>query len=245
MIRVTVWNEFRHEKESSQIAELYPDGIHGAIAAFLGANEDITVRTATLDEPEHGLTQEVLDSTDVLLWWGHMAHRFVEDAVVQRVYNRVMDGMGLIVLHSGHASKIFRKLMGTDCSKLCWREDGEMLRLWVMDHNHPIADGIADYIELPVDETYGEFFNIPKPDDLVFVSWAPGGEVFRAGCCWNRGLGRVFYFQPGHETYPIYYDANIQKVITNAVRWAYRPIICRPRTGMHTRPLKDISPKKG
>ncbi len=245
MIRVTVWNEFRHEKESAQIAALYPDGIHGAIAAFLGANEDISVRTATLDEPEHGLTQEVLDSTDVLLWWGHMAHRFVEDAIVQRVYDRVMQGMGLIVLHSGHASKIFRKLMGTDCDKLCWREDGEMLRLWVMDHTHPITDGIADYIELPVDETYGEFFNIPKPDDLVFVSWAPGGEVFRAGCCWNRGLGRVFYFQPGHETYPIYYDANIQKVITNAVRWAYRPVICRPRSGQHTRPLKDISPDKG
>ncbi len=243
MIRVTVWNEFRHEKESAHIASIYPQGIHGAIAQFLGKNEDMTIRTATLDEPEHGLTQEVLDSTDVLLWWGHMAHRFVDDAIVQRVYDRVMQGMGLIVLHSGHASKIFRKLMGTDCDKLRWREDNEMLRLWVMDHAHPIADGIADYFELEVDETYGEFFNIPKPDDLVFVSWAPGGEVFRAGCCWNRGLGRVFYFQPGHETFPIYYDANVQTVITNAVRWAYRPLIAKPFTG-RARPLKDISPSK-
>ncbi len=240
MIRVTVWNEFRHEKTEPKVAAIYPNGIHNAIAGFLKTNEDISVRTATLDEPEHGLTEQVLEETDVLLWWGHMAHHLVSDEIVERVYNRVMQGMGLVVLHSGHASKIFRRLMGTNTHKLRWREDGEMVRLWVMDYAHPIAEGLGDYFELPIEETYGEHFDIPKPDDLIFVSWVPGGEVFRSGCCWHRGQGRVFYFQPGHETCPSYYDANVQRVIVNAVRWAYRPSVKMP-TVDHTRPLKDIS----
>lgn len=222
MIRVTVWNEYRHEKTDERVSSIYPNGIHGAIAEMLSKNPDMEVRTATLDEPEHGLTQEVLDNTDVLTWWGHMAHREVSDEIVERVYKRVMEGMGLIVLHSGHASKIFRKLMGTNTHLLRWREDGEMVRLWVMDLAHPIVEGLEDHFDLPIEETYGEHFDIPKPDDLIFVSWVPGGEVFRSGCTWHRGLGRIFYFQPGHETCPSYYDPNVQKVITNAVRWAYR-----------------------
>lgn len=222
MIRVTVWNEYRHEKSDERVSAIYPQGIHGAIAAFLGKNPDMEVRTATLDEPEHGLTQEVLDNTDVLTWWGHMAHSEVSDEIVERVYKRVMEGMGLIVLHSGHASKIFRKLMGTNTHLLRWREDGEMVRLWTMDLAHPIVEGLEDHFDLPIEETYGEHFDIPKPDDLIFVSWVPGGEVFRSGCTWHRGLGRIFYFQPGHETCPSYHDQNVQTVITNAVRWAYR-----------------------
>lgn len=223
MIRVTVWNEYRHEKKDERVSAIYPNGIHGAIADALRQYPDLEVRTATLDEPEHGLTQEVLDNTDVLTWWGHMAHSEVSDEIVERVYKRVMEGMGLIVLHSGHASKIFRKLMGTDTHLLRWREDGEMVRLWVMDPAHPIVEGLEDHFDLPIEETYGEHFDIPKPDDLIFVSWVPGGEVFRSGCAWHRGLGRVFYFQPGHETCPSYYDKNVQRVIANAVHWAYRP----------------------
>ena len=240
MIRVTVWNEFRHEKQEPAIQAVYPDGIHAVIAGFLSQNEDMTVRTATLDEPEHGLTQEVLDNTDVLTWWGHMAHHEVSDEVVERVKQRVLSGMGLVVLHSGHASKIFQSLMGTNTGNLRWREDGEMVRLWNMDPAHPITQGLGDYFELPLEETYGEHFDIPKPDDLLFVSWVPGGEVFRSGCCWHRGLGRVFYFQPGHESCPTYYDANVQKVITNGVRWAYRPQVQEYVTGW-TRPLPDIT----
>lgn len=240
MIRVTVWNEFVHETREANIAAVYPHGIHAVIADFLGANEDMTVRTATLEEPEHGLTEEVLNNTDVLLWWGHMAHRFVSNEIVERVYNRVMQGMGLIVLHSGHASKIFRRLMGTDTHLLRWREDGSMARFWVVDHAHPIVEGIGDYFELPVEEVYGEYFNIPKPDDLVFITWTPGGEIFRGGCCWTRGLGRVFYFQPGHEAHPTYYDANVQRVLINAVRWAYRPTVYKPYTGKVPR-MPDIS----
>lgn len=241
MIRVTVWNEFVHEKTEPRVAEIYPEGIHGCIAAFLGKEEDIEVRTATLDMPEHGLTQEVLDNTDVLLWWGHMAHEKVSDEIVERVHARVLAGMGFIALHSGHASKIFRKLMGTNTHLLRWREDGEMVRFWTVDMAHPIAQGLGEYFELPIEETYGEYWDIPKPDDLVFISWIPGGEVFRSGCCWHRGQGRVFYFQPGHETCPSYYDANVQKVITQAVRWAYHPVTWTPLVDTHTTRLPDIS----
>jgi trehalose utilization protein len=218
-IKVTVWNEFRHEKESELIASIYPDGIHGAIAAGLAVDGDLVVRTATLDEPEHGLTDEVLADTDVLTWWGHKAHAAVADEIVLRVQRRVLDGMGLVVLHSGHHSKIFKTLMGTTCN-LKWREANDKERLWVVNPSHPIVDGIGEYIELPAEEMYGEFFDIPQPDDLVFVSWFTGGEVFRSGCCYQRGRGKIFYFRPGHETYPTYHNAEVQKVIGNAVHWA-------------------------
>ena len=244
MIRVTVWNENWHEQVDAKVAALYPKGIHGCIADFLGREEDMEVRTATLDMPEHGLTQEVLDNTDVLLWWGHCKHEAVADEIVQRVYDRVNAGMGLIVLHSGHGSKMFRKLMGTNTGYLRWREDGEMVRLWVMDLALPIAQGLGEYFELPAEETYGEHFDIPAPEELVFVSWVPGGEVFRSGCCWHRGQGRIFYFQPGHETYPAYYDANVQKVIRQAVRWAYRPVSWTRLKDTHTTRLPDISQGK-
>lgn len=218
-IRVTVWNEFRHEREEERFRQVYPDGIHGAIAGALGANADFQVRTATLDEPEHGLTDSVLAETDVLTWWGHKAHAEVSTEIVDRVQARVVDGMGLIVLHSGHHSKIFKRMMGTTCD-LKWREAGERERLWLVAPDHPIAQGIGEYIELEQEEMYGEFFDIPQPDALVFVSWFQGGEVFRSGCCYARGRGRIFYFRPGHESHPTYHNPQIQAVIANAVRWA-------------------------
>ncbi len=218
-IRVTVWNEYLHETRHESIREIYPEGIHGCIANFL-EEDGLEARTATLREPEHGLSQAVLDETDVLIWWGHMAHQEVADEVVDRVYARVMRGMGLIVLHSGHASKIFRKLCGTDSDQLRWREAAEKEILWVMDPAHPIVQGLPDHILLPHEEMYGETFIIPKPDELVFVSWFEGGEVFRSGVTYTRGLGRVFYFRPGHETFPTYFNKDIQRVIRNAARWA-------------------------
>lgn len=217
-LRVTVWNEYRHEKESPRIAQVYPQGIHGAIAEGL-REHGLSVRTATLDEPEHGLTQQVLDETDVLTWWGHMAHGDVSDEIVDRVHKRVLEGMGLIVLHSGHFAKIFKRLMGTTCN-LKWREIGEHERVWVVNPAHPIAEGLSDHFVIPETEMYGEPFGIPEPDSLVFVSWYQGGEVFRGGCTYYRGQGKVFYFSPGHETYPIYYQPEIRQVIYNAVRWA-------------------------
>jgi trehalose utilization protein len=243
-IRVTVWNEFRHEKTNATCKTLYPDGMHEAIAASLRQQKDLTVRTATLDEPEHGLTQKVLDETDVLTWWGHMAHGEVRDDIAARVQARVLAGMGLIVLHSGHMSKPFTRLMGTSCL-LRWREAAEKERLWVVDPTHPIAAGLGPYIELPNTEMYGEHFDIPAPDELVFISWFEGGEVFRSGCCFRRGLGRIFYFRPGHEVYPIYHNPEVLKVITNAVRWA---AFCGNETvkafyGANTKPLETLTPK--
>jgi trehalose utilization protein len=217
-IRVTVWNEGRHEKKNPKVAAVYPNGIHGAIAEGL-KKDGFVVRTATLDEPEHGLTDAVLADTDVLTWWGHMAHGDVSDAVVEKVYARVMEGMGLICLHSAHFSKIFKKLMGTTCD-LKWREADEKERIWIVNPGHPIANGLGEYIEFEHEEMYGERFDIPQPDELVMVSWFQGGEVFRSGCCYMRGSGRVFYFRPGHETYPTYYNESVRKVIANAVRWA-------------------------
>jgi trehalose utilization protein len=220
-IRVTVWNEARHEKSDEAVRAVYPQGIHGAIAGFLG-KAGFETRTATLDEPEHGLTEEVLAQTDVLTWWGHRAHHDVKDEIVDRVVKRVLQGMGLIVLHSGHMSKPFLRLMGTS-GALKWRQDGEREQMWVVDPTHPIAQGLPERIEIRHEEMYGEHFDIPAPDALVLVGWFQGGEVFRSGCCWNRGMGKVFYFQPGHETYPNYYQADIQQVIINAARWAAAP----------------------
>ncbi len=231
-LRVTVWSEFRHEKHNPQVQAVYPDGIHGVIADAL-RQQGFSVQTATLDEPEHGLTEAVLLNTDVLTWWGHMAHGDVQDAIVERVHKRVLQGMGLIVLHSGHFSKIFKRLMGTSCD-LKWREANERERIWVVKPGHPIAAGLGEYFEIPHEEMYGEFFDIPEPDSLVFVSWFQGGEVFRSGCCYHRGEGRIFYFRPGHETFPTYYQDEVQQVIANAVRWAAP--VARPKMTFGHRP---------
>ncbi|MBU0716457.1 MAG: ThuA domain-containing protein [Verrucomicrobia bacterium] len=240
-INVTVWNEFRHEKRDSAVKKIYPDGMHAVIAQSLSAHADLRVRTATLDEPEHGLTEQVLAETDVLTWWGHAAHGEVSDTVVARVQRRVLEGMGLIVLHAGHFSKIFRRLMGTNCS-LKWREAAEKERLWNIEPGHPITEGIGEYIELPNTEMYGERFDIPTPDKLIFISWFEGGEVFRSGCCWERGHGRVFYFRPGHEIYPIYHNLQVQKVIANAARWA-APRVNIKDNCPNVKPLEKLAPK--
>lgn len=230
-LRITVWNEFRHERSAGHPAErIYPQGIHGAIADHLRAQPGLTVHTATLDEPEHGLTAATLANTDVLIWWGHAAHLDVRDEIVERVYERVLDGMGIIVLHSGHFSKIFRRLMGTTC-ELKWREGDDRERIWVVEPGHPIAAGLGECIEIGPEEMYGERFDIPAPESLVFVSWFTGGEVFRSGCCYTRGRGKVFYFRPGHETYPTYYHPDVLRVIVNAARWAAPSAGPRPTFG--------------
>lgn len=218
MIRVTVWNEYIHEREYEGIGKIYPDGIHGCIGQFLSQNDDITVNYATLDMPHHGLDENVLENTDVLIWWGHCAHDKVSDAVVEQVKNHVLRGMGLIALHSAHHSKIMKALLGTTLN-LHWKH-GDSERLFCVNPSHPIAAGITEPIVLENEEMYGEFFDIPKPDDEIFLGWFKSGNVFRSGVTFTRGMGKIFYFQPGHEEYPIYYNKQIQRVITNAVRWA-------------------------
>ena len=219
MITITIFNEFQQEREEPAVQAVYPEGIHAVLAQALGAEAESTVLTATLDQPQHGLTEAVLAQTDVLLWWGHRAHDDVDDAVVDRVQARVLQGMGLIVLHSGHYSKLFKRLMGSSCA-LTGRVDGKKERIWVVNASHPITQGLGAFIELPQTETYGEVFDIPDPDELIFISWFEGGEVFRSGCTWHRGRGRIFYFRPGHETFPIYYHPDVQQVLKNAVHWA-------------------------
>lgn len=240
-INVTVWNEGRHEKQNAAIAKIYPKGMHGAIADFLNKQEGIRARTATLDEPEHGLTEAVLAETDVLTWWGHLAHGEVSDAVVERVHQRVLSGMGLIVLHSGHFSKIFRRICGTNCS-LVWREmeGGERERVWNIAPGHEITQGIGRFIEIPHTEMYGERFDIPEPDKLIFISWYQGGEVFRSGCVFERGNGRIFYFSPGHETFPIYLQEEILRVIANAVRWACPRIVKDTKDAPCVEPVEKV-----
>jgi trehalose utilization protein len=221
-LNVTVWNEHVHERREPSVKKIYPDGMHAPIVEGLRRElgNDVTVRVATLDEPEHGLTDDVLADTDVLTWWGHAAHDDVADSVVARVHARVLDGMGIVVLHSGHYSKIFKLLMGTTCS-LIWRSDpgGERETIWTVNPAHPIAAGVPQPIVIPHQEMYGEFFDIPPPDELVFVSSFEGGEVFRGGCCYTRGAGRVFYFGPGDQEYPVYHQVEVQRVIANAVAW--------------------------
>lgn len=221
-IRVTIWNEFIHEQTHDAVRSIYPKGIHGAIADALceRLGSKVMCRVATLHEPEHGLTEETLAQTDVLFWWGHAGHDLVQDSIVDRVQNRVLAGMGLVVLHSGHASKIFRRMMGTSCM-LRWREAAEKERVWIVNPGHALANGLeGECFEIEHGEMYGEFFDVPPPDELVFVSWHEGGEVFRSGCVWRRGKGKVIYLSPGHETFPIYYHPAVQTVLANAAIYA-------------------------
>ena len=236
-MKVTVWNENQHEKKDPTVLENYPGGLHGYIANFLKC-DDIEVRTATLDDEECGLTDEVLADTDVLVWWGHRAHDMVPDSVVDRVQKYVLSGMGLIVLHSGHHSKIFRRLMGTTCN-LKWR-DNTHERIWTIKPNHPIAAGVPETFVLDPEEMYGECFDIPNPEEIIFMGWFNGGEVFRSGCTWTRGHGNIFYFQPGHETNRSFQNEHVQRIITNAVRWACPinkniPLVCP-----HVQPVENI-----
>ena len=238
-VKVTVWNEFHHETRDDKVRAIYPNGIHEAVAEGLRESGDFEVQTATLDQPEHGLSQEVLDDTDVLIWWGHMAHGEVQDEVVRRVYQRILNGMGFIALHSSLMSKIFMKLMGTTCD-IKWREVGEKERIWNVQPGHPIGAGLGEYIEIGAEEMYGEFFDVPAPEQLLFISWFAGGEVFRSGMTWTRGRGKIFYFRPGHETYPTYFNPEVRRVIANAARYVAQTGGAAPIFG-NRQPLETLS----
>lgn len=233
--RVLVWGENHHDKHDEATRRLYPDSMHGTIAAGLREllGESASVSTATLDDPEHGLTEERLADTDVLFWWGHVRHDAVDDAVVERVHRAVLAGMGLVVLHSGHFSKIFIRLMGTTCS-LRWRQGEDRELVWTVSPTHPIAAGVPHPLVIPAQEMYGEFFDVPAPDELVFVSSFTGGEVFRSGMTFSRGRGRIFYFSPGDQDYPVYHQPEIRRVLANAAAWAAQDAPRElPRLAMH------------
>jgi trehalose utilization protein len=242
-IRVTVWGENVHEQKNKVVADVYPKTMHGTIAAFLNAEDGITATTVTLQDPDHGMTAKKLAETDVLIWWGHAAHGDVKDDVVERVAEAVWSGMGVIFLHSAHFSKPFKRLMGAPCN-LSWREAGERERLWVTSRQHPIARDIPDHFEIEYEEMYGEPFGVPEPLETVFISWFQGGEVFRSGLTYRRGAGNIFYFRPGHETYPTYHQPLVQKVIANGVRWAHNPEarLAKPTDAPNTPVGKTLEP---
>lgn len=245
-IKVTVWNEGRHDKKVARVQEIYPEGMHGCIKAFLSKNADLEVRTALLDDPDQGLPDEVLNDTDVLIWWGHMAHKEVSDQLAEKIRDRVYtEGMGFIALHSAHMSKPFRWIVGTS-GQLSWGDDQREL-VWNIMPQHPIAAGIPEYFEIEKEEMYGEPFRIPQPDELIFSSWYEGGNIFRSGLTYNRGIGKVFYFQPGHETNPIFHNEYVQKIITNAVYWV-KPndmVIKRPTECPHRKnPVVELAEAK-
>ena len=240
-IKVVVWGENVHERSNDIVRRTYPNGMHSCIAETLGEDPFITCMTATLQEEEHGLNQNILDNTDVLLWWGHAAHGLVDDLIVDRIQSRILEGMGLIVLHSGHYSKIFKRLMGTTCS-LIWREAGELERIWVCNPAHPISNGLSRYFEIPQSEMYGEPFQIPNPEETIFTSWFQGGETFRSGLTFKRGNGKIFYFSPGHETYPIYHQEEIKLILKNSVKWAKpeKAIWLDNYTKKYSKPIEKI-----
>lgn len=228
MIRVLIWNEYRHERQPGPAHDTYPEGIHKALADALGTEEDLVIKTACLDDPDCGITKEILAETDVLLVWAHVAHREMPDAVAELIRDAVLEGMGAVFLHSAHHSKPFRLLLGTSCN-LTWRESNDSEILWVIDPAHPITRHIDRFLRLPCEETYGEPFVIPNPDKVLLIGSYSGGEVFRSGVLYERGCGKIFYFQPGHETCPTYYDPTVVQLLKNAVR--YLAPVYRGRVG--------------
>ncbi len=239
-IKVTVWGENIHERRDPQVAAIYPRGMHTTIAEAISERLGLLsdVRTTTLDSPDSGLSHELLQNTDVLVWWGHLAHDAVPDHLVDEVVERIWRGMGLVMLHSGHLSKIFRKLMGTSCN-LRWRSSGDRETVWTVDPSHPIAKEVPEVFVIEAQEMYGEHFDIPAPEELVFISSFLGGEVFRSGCCFRRGRGRIFYFSPGDQEYPVYHHPEVRKVIANAVAWAH------PEGGVRPEPYRTEHKESG
>ncbi|MBW6454486.1 MAG: ThuA domain-containing protein [Trueperaceae bacterium] len=239
-LKVTIWNEYLHELEHEVVGRIYPDGIHGALkGAVLERHPDALVRTATLRQPDHGLSDELLSDTDVLFWWGHKAHAEVSDAWAAKVHEAVLQGMGLVVLHSGHFSKPFKRVLGSHAS-LLWREADEKERLWNLQPSHPILEGVPAYFELEQEEMYGERFDVPTPDELLMISWFQGGEVFRSLCTWRRGHGQVVYFRPGHETFPTYHHPLVRRIVANAAAWARRRVTMDASKCFQSRELEPV-----
>ena len=217
-INVVIWNEFRHEKVKEKVQVLYPNGLHATIKEFLSSDEELDITLAALDDPYQGLPDELLEKTDVLVWWGHAAHAEVDDELVKKIQARVYAGMGFVALHSAHHSKPFKAIVGTN-GNLSWGRNQKEV-IWNLMPQHPIAAGIPDHFTIDCEELYCEPFYIPQPDALVFGAWYEDGYIFRAGACFLRGAGKVFYFQPGHESCKSFYNPYVQKIIANGIHWA-------------------------
>jgi len=228
-INVVIWNEFRHEKTKEKARALYPNGLHATIKGYLDKNEDMEITLAALDDPDQGLSDERLQNTDVLVWWGHMAHDEVDSVLVKKIRDRVWEGkMGFIALHSAHMARPFCAIVGTEGVLSCGRNQKEIM--WTLMPSHEISAGIPDHFLIEEEELYAEPFHIPEPDELVFGAWFEDGHILRAGAGFRRGAGKIFYFQPGHETCPSFHNPYVLRVIENAIRWV--------------RPCEQVSPVK-
>lgn len=196
----------------------YPEGMGVYLKNILSEDGNDVTYIEVTDDGEQNYDEDVLKGCDVAVWWGHWYHDRVSDKLVDQLVENVQKGMGLICLHSAHRSKPFLRLLGTTgCLK--WREDAEKERVWCVDLTHPINKGVGEFVDVAHEEMYGEPFDIPTPDELVYLGWFQGGEVLRSGCVFKRGRGKLFYFNPGHETYPTYKNPSIVKILKNACEY--------------------------
>ncbi len=239
-----VWDE----NKKSVPTEVYPSNIRGAIADALNVSEvvNIVAATACLDDDHQGITADVLRNIDVLIWWGHARHDEVTDETAELVRSAVHnDGLGFLPLHSAHYSKPFKAVLSANGHlKGGWRENdnpADTEEITVAAPKHPIAEGIVGFT-IDQEEMYGAPFDVPPYQVVVFQSYFPtGGEYFPSfattvgkgidpafasgsgnGANQGEGAGRVFYFRPGHETFPTYHLPVVQKILRNAVLWLAR-----------------------
>jgi len=212
-MRVLCWSE------RTEPANVYPQGINGAIAGFLRRSADLDVRTASINDGEQGIGKAAIDATDVLVWWGHLKHKDIDDAHVAEVIRQIRErGLGFIGLHSTQGAKVFTGALGCSGEIGGWREDGKREFLKCVAPSHPIAQGLGDFT-LAQTEMYNEPFQVPPPEKTIFFSYWEGGEQFRSCNVWSAGKGRVVYFRPGHESFPIYHQELPLRVVKNSVTW--------------------------
>lgn len=270
-VRVVVWDE----RQPSQ-KEAYENFLGNAIADFLRGEDGLAVQSVTIDDPEQGISQAVLDNCDVLIWWGHKRQSEILPEAGKRIVERISSGkLHLIALHSAHWSTPFveamneitrRRTVATGTAKSdityvpppkqytvprydtrltpftiarkfpdgrqnlevhlpyccfpAYRNDGKPSHVKILQKGHPITKGIPHEFQISRTEMYDEPFHVPEPDDVILEERWATGEWFRSGMLWRLGKGIVFYFRPGHETFPVYKEQFPLKILSNAVRWA-------------------------
>jgi trehalose utilization protein len=276
-IRVVIWDERQPAQKS-----VYPNFLGNHLAEYLrnserGRGARLQVRSVGIDDPEQGLSSDVLDNCDVLVWWGHQRHGEISADTAKGIVRRITSGqLSLIALHSAHWSRPFieamnerstrdalksltrrerknvqisyippdMRLMRKDEKLTPWwtktagangttqlqiklpscvfpavRADAKPSHVRILAKNHPIARGVPETFDISQTEMYDEPFHVPTPDAVIFEERWDAGERFRGGCLWNLGAGKVFYFRPGHETYPVFKEAAPLRLVENAVRW--------------------------
>jgi trehalose utilization protein len=233
-INVLVWDE---QQDVQVKSGAYKNFLGNAVAEFLSKTDGLQVVSANINEPDQGLADDRIAAADVVVWWGHVRHKDVNDSKVESIVAKVKAGKaGFVALHSAHYSKPFKNLMGTNCGfkKVdANKNEGFVQHLRVVSPMHPIAKGVKDF-DIPKTEIYGEPFEVPMPDAIVLYGHWDTGDSFPDVCCWTVGGkgvssaaakaanpgGRVVYFRPGHETFPIFHQPEVQRVVTNCVLWA-------------------------